>query len=242
MTERYDATAAAHYSAYRPPLHQLILGRVLGEGASFGVGLDVGCGTGYSAVALADRCARVYAIDPSLAMLREAVAHERVIYLGGAAERIPLPDRCAEIVTFAGSLFYADVEAAGEEVRRVGRAGALVVAYDFEILLDELLRRCGVDPEAVESDYDHRANFAGVAGLAEREVGSGRVGLRVSPAELAHLLLSDSHRFDRLATRFHAPDPFPMLEREIRSMGDPAAIEADIYYSKYRIRPSPRRA
>jgi hypothetical protein len=29
MTERYDELAAAHYSAYPPPLHQLILGRVL---------------------------------------------------------------------------------------------------------------------------------------------------------------------------------------------------------------------
>jgi SAM-dependent methyltransferase len=234
-TERYDPTAAAHYAAYRPPLHQLILGRVLGEGASFGVGLDVGCGTGYSAAALADYCARVYGIDPSLAMLREAPPREKVVYLGGAAERIPLPDRSVEIATFAGSLFYADVDAAGAEMRRVGGDGALVVAYDFEILLDGVLRRCGVDPEAVESDYDHRANFSGVAGFVELEVGSERVGLRVSPSELAHLLLSDSHRYDQLAKRYGAPDPFPALAAEIRSMGDPARIEADIYYSKYRI-------
>jgi SAM-dependent methyltransferase len=234
-TERYDPTAAAHYAAYRPPLHQLILERVLGKGASFGVGLDVGCGTGYSAVALADHCARVYGIDPSQAMLSEAAVHERVSYLGGAAERVPLPDRSVEVVTFAGSLFYADVEAAGEEVRRVGGEGAVVVAYDFEILLDEVLRRCGVDPEAVESDYDHRASFSGVGGFTALAVGSERVGLQVSPFELAHLLLSDSHRYDQLATRYHASDPFPSLSQEIRSMDDPATIEADIYYSKYRI-------
>jgi ubiquinone/menaquinone biosynthesis C-methylase UbiE len=234
-TERYDPTSAAHYSAYRPPLHPLILRRVLSEGESFGAGLDVGCGTGYSATALAAYCARVYGIDPSLAMLREAAAHERVSYFGGAAERIPLPDHSVEVVTFAGSLFYADVGAAGAEVRRVGRGGGLVVAYDFEILLDEVLRRCGVDPDVVESDYDHRASFSGIAGFTELEVGSERVGLRVSPAELAHLLLSDSHRYDRLATRYRASDPFPMLAEEIRSMDDHAKIEADIYYSKYRI-------
>jgi SAM-dependent methyltransferase len=233
--ERYDPTAAAHYAAYRPPLHALILGRVLGEDASFGAGLDVGCGTGYSALALARYCARVYAIDPSLAMLGEAVAHEKVAYLGGAAERIPLPDRSVEVVTFAGSLFYADAEAAGAEVRRVGGDGAVVVVYDFEILLDEVLRGCGVDPDVVETDYDHRANFSGVPGLIALAIVSDRVRLRVSTPQLAHLLLSDSLRFDLLATRFEASDPFAALVEALRSGREPAMIEADLYYSKYRI-------
>src|ERR1044071_950921 len=88
MAERYDEVAAAHYAAYRPPLHRIILDRVLSGGEWFSLGLDVGCGTGYSAVALAGHCTRVYAIDPSSSMLANAAANESVIYIGGTAERI----------------------------------------------------------------------------------------------------------------------------------------------------------
>jgi hypothetical protein len=44
--ERYDSTSARHYAAFRPPLHSLILERVIGPSESFQVGLDIGCGTG----------------------------------------------------------------------------------------------------------------------------------------------------------------------------------------------------
>ena len=108
MSARYDDVAAAHYAAYRPPLHDLILRRALGADASFPTGVDVGCGTGRSTVALAARCGRVYGVDPSPAMLAAATAHEGVTYLAGRAERLPLADGLADVVTFAGSLSYAD--------------------------------------------------------------------------------------------------------------------------------------
>jgi SAM-dependent methyltransferase len=213
----------------------MILGRVLSGDGSFDVGLDVGCGTGYSAAALAEYCEHVHGIDPSPSMLSQATAYDRVSYLGGAAEHIPLPDASVEIITFAGSLFYADPEATREEVRRVGRDGALVVAYDFELLLDEIVRRCGVDPQVNESGYDHRTNFSGAPGFTELVVGSERVGVEVSAPELAHLLLSDSYRFDRLATRYGTSDPFPALAEALRSAHERVTIAAGIYYSKYRI-------
>ena len=112
MSERYDTTAAAHYAAYRPPLHAMILARVLPPGAAFDAGLDVGCGTGYSAVALAHYCQRVYGVEPSAEMLARALPHDRVQYLAGAAEHLPLPDDSVDLIAFAGSLFYADASAA----------------------------------------------------------------------------------------------------------------------------------
>jgi ubiquinone/menaquinone biosynthesis C-methylase UbiE len=53
MRERYDQVTAGHYAAYRPALHSLILRRVFSDADSFDVGLDGGCGTGHSAIALA---------------------------------------------------------------------------------------------------------------------------------------------------------------------------------------------
>ena len=235
MTERYDRTAAAHYAAYRPPLHRVMLGRMLSEDVSFATGLDVGCGTGYSTVALARYCARVYGIEPSPSMLSRATVHERVTYLDGAGERIPLPDESVDIATFAGSLFYANSESTREEIRRVCRAGAVVIAYDFEILLDEVMRRCGVDPRVDGSDYDHRANFSGTRGFAEMAVGRERISLQLSAPDLAHVLLSDSHRLDRLAQRYGSPDPFPQIAGELDAASERSAVEAEIYYSKYEL-------
>jgi SAM-dependent methyltransferase len=235
MTERYDSTAAAHYAAYRPPLHRLILSRVFSEGDCFGKGLDVGCGTGYSAIELARYCGEVFAIDPSNSMLARATAHERVRYLGGSAEDIPLGDDSVDVATFAGSLFYADRSSAAGEVIRVGRDGAVVLVYDFEVLLDEVLRACGVRAEASGSDYDHRVNFSGMSGLTELAVVSERVGLRISVPELVHVLLSDSHRFDLLAGRVGSSDPFPALVEEIGSRSEDVTLDADLFYSSYRI-------
>lgn len=94
MTEGYDRAVAAHYSSYRPPLHQMILQKVLSSEELFDDGLDVGCGTGYSAVALADYCLRVYGVEPSQSMLDLAMPHDKIIYLKGTSGNIPLPVRC----------------------------------------------------------------------------------------------------------------------------------------------------
>lgn len=233
--ERYDRSAAAHYAAYRPPLHQMILRRVLSADASFSVGLDVGCGTGYSTVALSAYCGRTYGVDPSSAMLARASGHERVVYLGATAKCLPLRADSVDIVTFAGSLYYADGEAASEEIRRVCRNDALVLAYDFEVLLGQVLAGFDMESQASESDYDHRANLSGRRGFTELERGSERVRIAITASELAHVLLSDSHRSDRFARRYETTDSFPALVSDLQTAPDRATIEAAIYFSKYRV-------
>lgn len=236
MTASYHQAVAAHYAAYRPPLHQLILERVLSGEKTFSSGLDVGCGTGRSAVALAAYCAHVYGVDPSQAMLSEATKHERITYLNGAGEDVPLPGGSVDVVTLAGSLFYADRRATARELKRVGRKNALVVPYDFEILLDEALRQQGVGLQKAAPDYDHRANFSGAAGFAERVADSEQVSLSVTAAELAHVLLADARRYEVFAKKHGASDPFPALERALRSTGDaPLSIRATLYYATYQL-------
>lgn len=233
MSEPYDGIVARHYAAYRPPLHELILGRVLSPHEAFLTGLDVGCGTGYSAIALAAYCDRVFGIDPSPSMLSEATPHERVTYRAGAGERIPLRDDSVDVVTFAGSLFHADAEATGAELRRVCRDRAVVLVYDFEVLLAELLARCGIDTPDGGPDYDHRANFSGAIGLAEIAAGSERIGVQTAASEVGHILLSDPHRFEQFAKRYQTSDPYLALVRELESAHSRVMIEADIYYSRY---------
>ena len=109
MTEHYDETNAVHYAAYRPPLHQLILSRVLDAEDSYEFGLDIGCGTGHSAVALTHYCRHVVGIEPSKPMLERAAQATGVEYIRGSAESIPALDQTADLVTLAGSLSYADI-------------------------------------------------------------------------------------------------------------------------------------
>jgi len=234
VSERYDESAAAHYSAYRPPLHSLILARVVPKVGN-AVGLDVGCGTGQSALALAAYCANTYAFDRSPLMLARTAKCDRVAYFAACVEQLPIRNNTVDLVTFAGSLFYADRNAAGVEIRRVCSRNAEVIVYDFEFLLDDILRRCGVDPQAAGSKYDHRVNFSGDPGFDEVTVNNEQLSVEMSALELTHILLSDSNRLDQFVNRYGTTDPSGSLERDLRTATDRLSVDADIYYSKYRV-------
>ena len=235
MTEPYNQAVARHYAAYRPPLHKLILKRVFSTEQRFSDGLDVGCGTGRSTVALAEFCRRVYAIDPSQAMLDAATPHEAATYFQGSGESIRLPNRSIDVVTFAGSLFYAEANATVREIKRVCRPSALIVPYDFEILVDDALQDFGVASKVPESTYNHRANLSGVSGFAEMLVEHDRIELDVPASGLAHILLADAARHDVFVSRYNAPDPFETLAADLESMNERLVLRADIFYATYRI-------
>ncbi|MEE3715622.1 class I SAM-dependent methyltransferase [Tumidithrix elongata RA019] len=232
MSEQYNQVVASHYAAYRPPFHQMILGRVLSNQEAFANGLDIGCGTGYSAIALTKYCQHVHAIDPSQSMLDRATKHEKVIYLKGAGDSIPLLDSSIDIVTFAGSLFYAKTEATVKELKRVCRSEAIIIPYDFEILLEESLQQWGIDAQKTQSAYDHRINFSDISSFTELMVESERVNLKVAAFEFAHILLSSLQRYRAFADKYCVLDPFPLLVSELKTDAQ-FLLGANIYYAKY---------
>lgn len=235
MTEHYDRIAAAHYSSYRPPLHQLILRKTLTNEGPFGDGLDVGCGTGYSAVALADHCLRVYGVEPSESMLDRSIPHERITYLKGTGGNIPLPDHSVDLVTFAGSLFYAKSDALLGELKRVCRSRALAAPYDFEVLLDDVLRLCGVDGDESDIHYDYAINLSGSPMFKEVLVGRDQVSLEVTAAQLAHITLSESRYRRAFVERYGLSDPFAALTKDLKAMRESHTLRANIFYAKYEI-------
>lgn len=236
MTERYDGQAARHYAAFRPPLHRLALERVLGTGERFAVGLDVGCGTGYSTVALADFCDRVFGIDPSPAMLKAAPPHPRITYLPGLGESLSsLPAPRFDVVTFAGSLVYTKSDALRRELTRVCPPSGTVVVYDFEILLAPFVEELGIARPEVASDYDHQLNLSDWPEFELVSDGTERIRLSASAGELAHLLLSDSHRYDALARNFPDADPFDRLVARLAEFRVQDRLEADLYFTRYQV-------
>ena len=116
MTSEYDSITAYHYAEYRPALHEVILSECL-TGQSFGLGLDIGCGTGNSSIALAAYCHKVVAIDSSPAMLEAAKAHAQISYqLFGQIEQVKGQ---FDIVTFAGSLPYLKSQSLVDQLNRL---------------------------------------------------------------------------------------------------------------------------
>jgi ubiquinone/menaquinone biosynthesis C-methylase UbiE len=95
--------------------------------------LDVGCGTGRLAVALAERGARVWGVDPSEEMLRQArAAGGRTVGLKlGRAEALPFKDAWFERAVLRTVVHLVERRRAFPELARVLQRGGLAVIATF---------------------------------------------------------------------------------------------------------------
>ncbi|QDQ98754.1 class I SAM-dependent methyltransferase [Tomitella fengzijianii] len=99
--------------------------------------VDVGCGTGQFTEQLATAYPAVIGVDPSadqLANVRAAAGGDRigrVAYACGAAERLPIADHVASLVTAAQSAHWFDLPRFWDEVRRVTVPGAVVALATY---------------------------------------------------------------------------------------------------------------
>jgi len=95
--------------------------------------LDVGCGTGTFAVALAERGGKIWGVDASPAMLAEASAKKsRARFKEGNAEALPFKDGWFERVVMRLSLQHVDRPRALAEAFRVLVPGGRIVIASFD--------------------------------------------------------------------------------------------------------------
>ena len=237
MSERYDATAAAHYAAFRPPLHAPILARLIRPGESFRDALDVGCGTGRSTVALVPYCERIVGLDASREMLTLAPPHPKVTYVHAWLDADPaLPVDRFDLVTFAGSLFYAKSPALSRALERVCAGDGTVLVYDFAVHADPFMADLDTAPPVVEVPYDYEVGLADWDAFETVAAGRERVSIDLTPVQLAHLLLSDSNHHDVLARRHPGVDLFPFIVNRLGDRGGQVPVAADLYFARYRVR------
>lgn len=134
--------------------------------------LEVGCGTGRLAVALAERGARVWGVDPSADMLAQARASagRRVGFKQGRAEALPFKDGWFERVVLRLVVHLVDRPRALPELARVVAPGGRAAIATFVPEHFEHYWLTAVFPQIAEID---RARFPEPATLAAELADAG---------------------------------------------------------------------
>jgi ubiquinone/menaquinone biosynthesis C-methylase UbiE len=126
-------SAAERYARGRPFFHPLVIEHVkklLSLRLPVARGLDVGCGTGLSAVALKHLARKVVGIDAAPAMLARAPRDARIRYLAATAEQLPFGNDRFDLMTLSQVCHWLDRERFFSEARRVLRPAAWLIIYD----------------------------------------------------------------------------------------------------------------
>ncbi len=229
----YGETSAFHYAAYRPPLHRKILELGFGE-LQFEQGLDFGCGTGQSTLALTEYADTVIGMDSSQDMLAWATPHPRVTYVHGSEHHIPMVDRMFDVVAFAGVVPYLNQAELHRELVRVTDVNATLLSYDFKISLDPVLDLFW--PEGLQSSvaYDHGMTLQSDLGFKLLEGAEGHLEFQVTADEAAHLLLANEARFQELSNRLQdTQDVFEFVVKTISDSGYDGSLDARIFWARY---------
>lgn len=240
MPEEYDTITALHYAAYRPSLHAILLKSLFASNEKFEIGLDVGCGTGYSCIALANYCTNVVGVDPSKEMLDKSIDHHKVTYQLNESNTLNFDANTFDIITFAGSLYYSKSQTILNEIVRVAKKNCRIIIYDFEIFLDPIFEQLGNIRDIQHStDYNHQANFSGLDEqfiiLNDDLINS--VSLDIKITDLTHLLLSSKDNYARLADAFGATNLYEKTTKQLKSVfkNKITTLKAMTYVTYYQV-------
>jgi SAM-dependent methyltransferase len=162
--------------------------------------LDVGCGTGALAAALAERGSRVWGVDASDEMLVQAAARaaRALAFKPGDAESLPFKDGWFERVVFRLVVHVVDRQRAFAEARRVLAARGRVVIATFDPEHFDHYWLNDFFPEVQEID---RARFPGEEALAAELVAGGFASTHVTRiSQVSRLTREDA--LERIRGRF----------------------------------------
>jgi len=238
MVGEYDQITAFHYAAFRPSLHSQILKKCLEEGDEYFLGLDVGCGTGQSSIALTNYCKKVIGIEPSKEMLEKSIEHPRIEYHPYNCDYFDFPKNFFDLITFAGSLYYAKFQKLLDEVVRVSKDASKIVIYDFELLLDDLLEQLNAASTwKQQSKYDHQVNFDGLdlKGLQVEKTLKNSLSLELSMENVSHLLLSSKDHYSVLVETLGRDHLHHKISQKLRLLfkSESAFVVAKTYSTLY---------
>ena len=214
----YNHSESNYYSAYRPPLHELILSEVL-KGRLFKTALDIGCGVGTSSIALVPYTNTVIGYDPSQTMIDKATSHPMITYTNRLEE---LPDSC-DLLCFFGSLEYIDTMMLNKYTQRLSSGGCLICC-DFEVDYASILKTADITVQT--TDYNHSKNLSNYpeqSGFKEEICEVGFTSFNCNLEQLKSLLGAEFE---------HMGKPKDLLDT-IRFDRETFELKAALYYSMY---------
>lgn len=124
---------AEDYARFRPGYPPQLFKYFASLTDNHGLAWDVGTGNGQAAIELARYYKRVIATDPSIRQLEQAMANKNVNYMVGPAEKSPLADHSADLITVAQAFHWFQQDAFFKEVKRVSKPNALLAVWCYEI-------------------------------------------------------------------------------------------------------------
>lgn len=127
FSDRADAYSR-HRPGYPPPVFDALFDG-LGDPARLEVA-DVGAGTGISSTLLAERVARVIAIEPNEQMRDRAVALPNVSWRSGTGEKTGLADKSVDVAVAFQAFHWFEIPTAFAEFRRISRRRIGLVQYE----------------------------------------------------------------------------------------------------------------
>jgi len=122
------------YARFRPEYPPGLAAVLAGAAPDRRLAVDAGCGNGQLTQLLAPCFEHVVGIDPSADQIANAVPHERIAYRCAPAERMPVDDGSASLVTVAQAAHWFDLPAFYREVRRIGRPGTVLTLISYGVL------------------------------------------------------------------------------------------------------------
>jgi SAM-dependent methyltransferase len=122
------------YARFRPEYPRELAAYLASAAPDNRLAVDVGCGNGQLTQLLAPYFDRVIGLDPSADQIANAVPNARIHYECAPAERLPVPDASASLVTAAQAAHWFDLPAFYREVRRIAVPGAVVALVSYGVL------------------------------------------------------------------------------------------------------------
>jgi len=126
---------AEGYATHRPYYHPLVMNKIrqhINLQGKYNSGLDVGCGTGLSTIALKELSDNVIGIDGSEEMITVANTHddEQITYHHAPAEELPFDDESFNLITVCGAINWINRAQFFPEAKRVLKEQGWVILYD----------------------------------------------------------------------------------------------------------------
>ncbi len=226
---------AGQYADFRPRYPEELFTWLAMQCTGDDLAWDCGCGSGQASVMLANHFAHVRATDAS----REQIVHAQlcagVEYDIAAADSSGLPERSVDLVTVAQALHWFDLPSFYEEVRRVGKRGAVIAAWTYGIN--------AVDGDAVNLAVQHfYRDIVGPFWPAERhhvETGYRELDFPFDRIDTPEFSMAQAWSLPQLLGYFRSwsataryraangDDPVELLEQQLLPLwGDPAQTRA----------------